>query len=381
MLNFYIISFILSLLCLLLQKYNRKQYQFLNLVLFFFAVIFMINASDEVGDLYNYKNAYMKVCESGEFANADLGYGVLMFIGSKAGLSFFQFKTFIVFLSVILIYMTIHRYTNYSCFFLLFYLMHSIFLDGWQLRNFLAISIVIFAIPWLCKEKNSIIIYSLLVILASSIHFMAIVYLTFIWIRLDEKLKKWILRLMPIVLLFILYYSINTNIISEVIRFVSNFTNDATANKLEFYSTQRSRLGFLAPFLIYFSYIIFIKFVSKYLIEDTFVSIKKSNVKNFVIRQKIIILDNRSVLKFIEQINMLGVIFLPFNVVSLVFYRWVRNICLLDLIYFSICYDAAKSKKSRFIIFFGVLILIFLWQIFDFKIYQGIFLDEAYFYK
>ncbi len=380
MLSIYFISLILCLISILVEKNNLKKYKIINVILFFLTIIVMVNA-DTIGDLSNYEDTYRETVQYGFRSYTDSGYALLMLAASKLGLSFFQFKCIGIIIAMSIIYNTLIKRTNYYGFFVFFFSLHSLFLDAYQLRNFFAFSVVILALHYLLQEDSSIFIYSFLIVIASTIHAMAIVYLLFVWIRLNSEVKKWTLRCLPFLFLIIIYIGINSNFISDVLLFFSDFTNEGLANKLENYASTKTRLGFLIPIFIYSFYLIFIKLINYKLIEDSNTVVRKRSLKNFIYTSKNIINYNKNFMKLVEQINFIGICFLPFNIASLTFYRLVRNICLFDLIYFAICFDIAKTKKDKLIIFFGVLILILMWRYFDFNIYKGIEIDELYFYK
>ena len=378
--SIYIICLTLCLISIFVEKNNIKKYKVLNVILFFLTIIVMVNA-DNVGDLSNYEVTYQETVQYGFRVYTDSGYAILMFIASKLGLSFFQFKCIGIILSMSIIYMTLIKRTNYLGFFIFFFSLHSLFLDAYQLRNFFAFSVVILALYYLLQEDSSLLVYILLIVIASTIHAMAIVYLLFVWIRLNSEVKKWTLRCLPFFFVVIFYLGINTNIISNVLLFFADFTSEGIADKIESYAVTKTRLGFLIPVLIYSCYLMFIKIINSKLIKDCTTVVRKRSIKKFIYSSKNVVNDNEHFLKLVEQINFIGVCYLPFNITSLTFYRLVRNICLFDLIYFAICFDIAKTKKDKLINFFGVLILILMWRYFDFNIYKGIEINEIYFYK
>lgn len=380
MLSIYFVCLILCLISILVEKNNIKKYKIINVILFFLTIIVMVNA-DTIGDLSNYEDSYQETVQYGFRSYTDSGYALLMLVASKLGLSFFQFKCIGIIIAMSIIYNTLIKHTNFYGFFVLFFSLHSLFLDAYQLRNFFAFSVVILALHYLLQEDSSLLVYILLIVIASTIHAMAIVYLLFIWVRLNSEVKKWTLRCLPFLFVVFIYLGINTNIISNVLLFFADFTSEGIADKIESYAVTKTRLGFLIPVFIYGCYLVFIKIINNKLIKDDTTVVRKRSIKNFIYSSKNNIIHNRHFLKVVEQINIIGICYLPFNIVSLTFYRLVRNICLFDLIYFAICFDAAKTKKDKLIIFFGVLILILLWGYFDFVIYKGIEIDELYFYK
>ena len=134
-----------------------------------------------------------------------------------------------------------------------------------------------------------------------------------------------------------IYLGINTNIISNVLLFFADFTSEGIADKIESYAVTKTRLGFLIPVFIYGCYLVFIKIINNKLIKDDTTVVRKRSIKNFIYSSKNNIIHNRHFLKVVEQINIIGICYLPFNIL--------------------------------------------LWGYFDFVIYKGIEIDELYFYK
>ena len=110
--SIYIICLTLCLISIFVEKNNIKKYKVLNVILFFLTIIVMVNA-DNVGDLSNYEVTYQETVQYGFRVYTDSGYAILMFIASKLGLSFFQFKCIGIILSMSIIYMTLIKRTNY----------------------------------------------------------------------------------------------------------------------------------------------------------------------------------------------------------------------------------------------------------------------------
>jgi len=382
MYKFYLFCVLLSLLFLLLEKYNKFKTKILCIIMLLLVAWIMINGNNEIGDLDNYEKAYYNAKNSNINISSDIGYNFLMYIGNKLGLSFLQFKSILILFSLSLILNTLTCFTNYAGFFFFFYLLHSVFLDASQIRNFLSIAIVIYGLKYLLNKDKSVLYYLFYNILAVSVHFMAVAYFVFIFIRANETIKKWSLRILVVVFAIIFYFSINTNFISDLIVFFSDFVAEETSNKLLLYSSTRSRFGFLAPTLIYISNIFFIKYLNHYVLDEHNTVVRNKTVKNMVYTNAKKINNNAEFFKLVEQISTISIFFLPFNVVSLTFYRLVRNIFLFDLIYYSVCFDAVKSISKKILIFLGVMFLIILWRYFDFNIYlEADFIQKVYFYN
>lgn len=121
------------------------------------------------------------------------GYCLLEKIFSYIGVDFFAFRGLIVTISLFLIAIAIQHFSESPTFTLLLYCVYPMILDSVQLRNFLSSAICIFALIFLEKKnKRGIIYFVTLVVVATTIHTVAITFLLLLvtLIVKEEMLKK-----------------------------------------------------------------------------------------------------------------------------------------------------------------------------------------------
>lgn len=353
MYSLYIISLLMSSIAIFAK--NRKFSLLIGILIMSSIVVIMMNANEGFWDLANYNRAY-KFYGDMDLGNinkcgAETGYVLVAFLCAKIGLSFTQFRLVIFSVCFILIFSVLNKYTKKITFFTTFYMLHSMFLDGEQLRNYIAFSIIIYAVPFLCeKSKNGTRKYIFYVMIASLFHTMALGYLIFLVLNMNKAKLKKILRIIPGVIIIVLVLVSCTSLLSNILLFISNFFKESIAEKIVGYAGKKSRLGFMIPTIIYFSYCLFIRYINRRAVGKRFQCISG----------------------FYQQIcnmNYIGLSFLPLCVLSLTFYRLVRNICLLDLVYFASVFEHVSGPVKKMIVLAGVFFLILGWRIFDFRIY------------
>lgn len=135
-------------------------------------------ASSEVNILSNKSGLYTLIC----------------YYFRNHGYSYIFMNSILVSIAFILIFITIKKYTKNICFVTSLLFIYPFVDNIIQKRNFLASSIIIFAVPYLFKKKYiNIMKFTTLCLLAAQIHVSSYVYLLFIivpFIQYDKMLKK-----------------------------------------------------------------------------------------------------------------------------------------------------------------------------------------------
>lgn len=144
-----------------------------------------------VPDFEAYSNIYYLIDKNMLY---ETGYGwyILNDLGRELNLTYPEFKGWLAFFCLILIIITIHYFLgkNYNVIWGL-YLLYPSLIDMIQIRFFTAMSIVLFGLIFLSKNKLwSIVTYIALVLVATSIHSAASFYLIFIFMYLIGEHKK-----------------------------------------------------------------------------------------------------------------------------------------------------------------------------------------------
>lgn len=334
----------------------------------------MINCDDSLVDLYNYSNTYYRIASGyGEFKFADAGYFLLQKVVVSFGFSFLQFRMIVFGLCFCLIYSVIKRYTNNISMFVLFYSLFYSIMDGEQLRNFIAFSIIIYGLPNIIEDKkHGLVKYIICNIVAMQFHFMAISYFLLLIVKAKEGIKRTLIRVVPVYLIVMYYVARHGSIVQNLLVSVSEFGNEQVVNKMANYSITSSKLGFLLPCGLYI-----IEFVSIILLNTKTETVKLSLGQLLSQNKKSI---DKHIYTNISIVNAIGCLFIPICMVNLTFYRLLRNITMFNLIYMSSLYSEEKKTSMKKFIVLILIILTVGWQIWDFFIYQEWDVMKAYYF-
>lgn len=164
----YILSIGLIIVSLIYPK--SKKVAILNL--FFMWIIISFN-------YYNADyNNYIKIYNNPSII-ADLGFGLMCRIFQSIGFSYNTMLGVISAICLSLLYRVFHRMSDKVALVTALYFIFPFFADAIQIRNFIAMSIVLFSLKYL-DENNSrlhIVLYYICIFIAISFHVLAIVYL------------------------------------------------------------------------------------------------------------------------------------------------------------------------------------------------------------
>lgn len=250
-------------------------------------------------------------------------------------------------------------------------MLHLMFMDGGQLRNFISTSIVVFSIPFLLEKKYGVFKYIVGVLVAMSVHFMAIFYLVFAVIRIPSGIVKKLIKLIPVFAAFIFLDIRYGDFTFGLLFYASQFMNQGISNKIETYISSRTRFGFLVPLVIFSCFYLAIFFFNRKMKQEechvrmrgvTFASGFKITISDYVS-------NNYDFYKLVEKINTISLCFLPLCIFNLTFYRLFRNVCLLNWMFFAAKYETIGPAKKRAYLSMVSIALLLGWQIWDFTIY------------
>lgn len=175
-------SQLIFLLLIVLGFVSRKSKLVFWLILIYICILFGWNYDNP--DFGGYQLQY----ENDEFGrvfffSGEIGFDIMCMIGNHFHLSFQQFRILIAFIFYPLFFHIIKTHTKnvslvaslyFSCFFIL---------DVTQIRNFISFVIVLFAFSKYIKPEfrfRNAVLYSLFVILATTIHFTSFFFLLFL---------------------------------------------------------------------------------------------------------------------------------------------------------------------------------------------------------
>ena len=201
---------------------NKRVKNFLTIVVFALLIIVM-GANTQNPDTHIYEEY---IYNNEEFFSKDFGFGILVYIFKVFNLDYYYLKMFIAIVGFMLINSTLKKYIcDYKMFFLL-YLIFPFFFDVVQVRNFLAMSIFIYAIPFLLEDtKRGNIKYIITVLIAATMQKTALVYLPIILIKKinNQKYYKFFGAIIIFVLIII---AINRPFLNMFIDMLKNNVSD-----------------------------------------------------------------------------------------------------------------------------------------------------------
>lgn len=340
-----------------------------------FTVLFAGNTynADSIAYSQNYNNIL-----NGNFDKSfEFGFQFLNFISSKIGFSYNEFLLIISSLGLILILSTIRLYTKNISYTFSLYLLYPFIWDTIQIRNFLAMSIIIFGSRYILTTNKKYFKYILCVCLASSMHITSMFYIVGIFVGIKSLKKSWI---------YITYLSIFFSLLLSII--VPIIVNNLGSRKLEVYlltSTSLQTKIFLIGYLTCSFCLItianeIIKLENKVLSDNSqheisyrlnspskLISIKKIenvNLENRLTKFKISTqngVKKKHRLKIdidaFVKLNILSLLVIYFLLNNLDFIRLYRNIFILNYTLFGLAIEKCSDSRIRFI--FTVLVLIF----------------------
>lgn len=181
-------------------------------------------------DFSNYAHIYMK----NDFR--DGGFAFLCGIGNALGLEFFEFYLALGAIAYFSYCLFTIRYCRKDALVAGLYLLFISWFDIVQFRNFVAFSIVLFAIPLLFKTKRlNILIYSTVVVLASFLHITVIFYLVFAFMNREtfrfENFKRYII---PFIFMIVFFY-LGMSIFLERAEFLADNYSAGVSAKTKFF--------------------------------------------------------------------------------------------------------------------------------------------------
>jgi len=203
----YMIAFFLCLFSVL-SIYSNREVRLLSIFfLLFLIVIFCGN--NENPDYVGYKLKYDSIKNHNAtdfiFSNPYVGFNMFQFVCHAIGLSYQQFLFIVALLGYTLIIDTLHYFHANMNYVLLLYLFYPFFYDVIQIKNFLAMSIVIYSIRYLLNNtKSATLKYVVLIILASLFHIVSVSYLLLLLTKLKRKVPLYILAFLSSVSVAIL---------------------------------------------------------------------------------------------------------------------------------------------------------------------------------
>lgn len=342
---------------LIKPKNNILQY----VVLCFIA--FMMGRGAITHDNLNYQILYSYA----EFMDLkdtyEPGYLFLSKIGIYFDLDYIQYRTLIVFLSLLLMNRLVKKIAKRNSFYFYFlFCFMSIFIESEQLRSFIAFSIVAYGLSFFLFSQKKIptIIYIICVILASTVHISSLAYLILLLVKFKNRKK--LIRLI-VWFSIIACFGIFTGILN--IGFVKNILSSIAEGgdgRLDAYGSISVNLGFMYAFVLNILSLGLLYFLA---------TNSSKEYRQYVIRgyENNELKIKNSILEFVILINLVSIIYFPLYMFDLQFIRLSRNILLINLMTFAMFFLRYRYVKinSALILTLSMIVISF-WFYFHFVI-------------
>ena len=242
--------------------------------------------SINIADFSSYQGIYYAISKD-QLYQTGYGWYFLNSIGRNLGLTYIQFKTILVIVSLILLFITIKCFVGQNLNYIwALYLLYPSLINITQIRFAFAVSLVLVGLIFLFKKKLwSTIVYVLIVLMAISIHTGTSYYLLFLLIPIIEKKERLFSGILIIITICLLPFK---NFLRQIVRI---FANDRQTS----YFDNSSNLGAI---LVMIGVIIVFWLLSKYL---------DKNIKQNAKATK----NEKDVSRFISNINLCMLFILP----------------------------------------------------------------------
>jgi len=363
----YIIAFFLCLFSAL-SIYSNREVRLLSIFfLLFLIVIFCGN--NENPDYVGYKLKYDSIKNHNAtdfiFSNPYVGFNMFQFVCHAIGLSYQQFLFIVALLGYTLIIDTLHYFHANMNYVLLLYLFYPFFYDVIQIKNFLAMSIVIYSIRYLLNNtKSATLKYVVLIILASLFHIVSVSYLLLLLTKLKRKVPLYILAFLSSVSVAILIRLRLINLSSVA----SILFGDLLPQEKFGYFNPVINYGFIVIDGIMLYCILILEFISHKLGSISM------NVNGICMQKS---LQYKLVILMRDCNFLLLIMLFPMNFVNPNFFRIFRNFFILNYTCFYIGREYLKKESPDYTpemtVFFDAAVYVFVIGLFlyDFVLYEN----------
>lgn len=372
---------IISLVLLVVGFVKKDSKLVLFLLMLLVIVLFAGNTYN--ADSLAYSDNYSNIANGKYDPSFEQGFQILNAISFYLGLSYNQFLLIVSSVGILLIVSTMKIYTASVSYVMCLYILYPFVWDTIQVRNFLAMAILIFGSRYIISEKKNYHKYFLCIIIASTMHITALFYLVGILVSFKDtkKIGKVVFTII----------TVSTIIISIMMPYVIDISG---SRKLEIYFMTQTSWYTKIFIIVYCSFSIGLMLMAKKIIDIESGVITKlinidspagllgiSNVSIILensrktrnklldncldiyqkIRKRIaessmevIPIDTDAVLK----LNILSMLPLYLLLNNLDFIRLYRNIFILNYIIYSVALNKCQDKRIKNI--FITLIIIFI---------------------
>lgn len=299
-------------------------------------LLLLFGGSTENADRIAYMNNYEQSTFGAFDAPFEYGFQLLCQIGSFLGLSYDQFLFVIALIGLALIASTIKLYAGNSSYTLSLYSIYPFVLDTVQIRNFAAMSIIIYGSRYILSHKKEYIKYIISILLASSVHVSALFYFSGLIVAFKNTKKLFTI---------VVVAAISSIFLIPII--LPYLTVITSIEKIEAYTLTETSMFTKVGIIAYFAYFISLLLIARNILN------RVQREDNAPSQSKFVQIDPEAVLK----INIICIPILYLMIDNLNFFRVCRNIMVINYILFALCLSKMKRSIMYYVFFWCILIL------------------------
>lgn len=323
---------ILVAICYLFEILTKKRIRgFLPIFTLVFLVIAMGGNTNNPDTTIYYNMYYNK-----SFFDKDVGFGYLIQMSNNLGWSINTFRLIIAIVGLVLITSAVNYWLTKPSLFYLIYFIYPYMMDVVQVRNFLAMSIFVFALRFLVieskEEKKNALLYVLLLLVASSIQKTALVYLPLVLINRVER-KKFLKGIITFAAFLSVFVGLNSSMVNLIGQYVLNNLSESLSGSAGFL-TRNTHYGWMILWAEQICNVMLVYYTNKLYLKDCD---KMTDTKQTAFR-------NGLYLEVMLWINIYCFCFCPLYVLNINFYRIMRNVMVANII----CYAFLIGEKGLF---------------------------------
>lgn len=275
----------------------------------------------------------------------ETGYNFLSNIGSNLGLTYNEFLFVMSGICFVIMLYVFSRFSNnYHIFFSIYYI-YQFGIDVTQVRNFYATTILVLFFYFLYKGKRLGAL--ILIILSISLHNTMWFYVPLLFINTNiikkDKLLKYLALFIAMSCIFLKFSGGFFGNVSEILGNI--IYNMGYVDKIGYFSTM-SENGYLLYFGLYAINLLVINLGKYYLYNNIRDEMKKRQTERLW--------------HFVLLINIYAILCFPLIIINMSFYRFYRNLYLLNIIFMCVCCDSFNKKSIDYYKYIAISMLCFL---------------------
>lgn len=333
------ISFAFSIIAMMLSSIfhlrwkKTSRHHDMNFACFITLLMLVIFMGGNVVNPDN--NIYKIIYYQLDFFSKDVGFGILVFIAKKIGISLLQFRLIISIFGFLIIDLITRKYISpdYRCAFYWIYFIFPFFYDLIQIRNFLGLVFFIVSIYWISKDEiKGDVLFLIFIALAALMQKTFLFYMPFIIIGKLLK-KRMFKQLIAALGVFFIALSANKKIVSTIANFALSTVADSLSGVSKFLGVSSGH-GWMVLW--------FWTFVNLYMSYAIYIQMMSYRDKNYLLYSN----EKIGFSKTIYWLNLYCIIALPFYIMNFNFFRIERNLQVINLIDAFMLFDIQYRNKK-----------------------------------